>query len=127
MAELAKRGAFLGVSTVLAEMEEGEQFIDAVNFANEATPRRESIVANSIASAIEGEFGDCHRTDRASGSRLWINPLMPFYWAFELEAVAKRNLYIDLLSETQTMTEVLNAITIFRGNCPGKGWEEMPV
>ncbi len=54
-------------------------------------------------------------------------PLMPMYWAFELEPIVRRNLYIDRLKETQTITEVLHAITKFRGECPGKGWEEMPV
>ena len=43
--------------------------------------------------------------------------LFGFWWA-----VARRNLYIDQLAGTQTITEVLPAITKFRGSCSGKGW-----
>ena len=52
---------------------------------------------------------------------------MPMYWAFELEAVVRRNLYVDRLGGTQTITEVLQAITKFRGECPGRAWEQIPV
>lgn len=127
VAALSSRGANLGVSSVLPGTLEGDAFIEAVDFANEKTPRRESIVANSIASAIEGEYGDIHRTDRTAGSSLWINPLMPIYWAFKLDAIVERNLYLNLLSETDTMYEVLKKITVFRGSIGEKPWESIPV
>ncbi|MEZ5301059.1 MAG: DUF1152 domain-containing protein [Verrucomicrobiales bacterium] len=94
---LSKRGGYLGLSALLPDMPESIAFLDAVRFANEQTPSRPSIVANSIASAIEGEFGDHHRTDRTARSKLWINPLMSIYWAFELTPVVERNLCLSAI------------------------------
>ena len=112
---------------MLPEMDGAKAFVDAVDFANERTAQRESIVANSIASAIEGGYGDEHRTARTRGSRLWINPLMPMYWAFDLPAVVERNLYVDALKDTQTMMDVLTRIQAYRGRVMDRPWEEMPV
>jgi hypothetical protein len=68
-------------------MPEVARYLEAVRFANEQMPAYQSIVTNSIASAIEGEYGDIHRTTRTAGSRLWINPLMSLYWGFDLTEV----------------------------------------
>lgn len=127
VADLTRTGSFLGVTAVLAEMREGKEFLDAVDFANERTPGRQSIVANSIASSIEGQFGDEHRIERTESSRLWINPLMPIYWAFGLRPVVERNLYIDTLYETESMADVSFRISAFRGQCGKRVWDEMPV
>lgn len=127
VAAITRSGGFLGVSAVLAEMPEGKAFLDAVDFANERTPGRQSIVANSIAASIEGQFGDHHRIERTRSSRLWINPLMPIYWAFTLRAVVERNLYIDTLYETESMAEVSFRISAFRGQCGKRSWDEMPL
>jgi hypothetical protein len=51
-------------------------------------PQHQSIVCNSIASALRGEFGDYHATSRTSASELFINPLMALYWTFEAHRVA---------------------------------------
>ncbi|MEZ0386612.1 MAG: DUF1152 domain-containing protein, partial [Verrucomicrobium sp.] len=106
VAELTRIGAFLGVSTVLPNTHGAAEFLSAVNHANQNTVHRQSIVANSIASAVEGHFGNSHRTRRTEGSELWISPLMPMYWAFQLEPVARRNLYLDSLRETRSLFEV---------------------
>lgn len=127
VADLTRSAAFLGVSAVLAEMSEGKEFLDAVDYANERTPGRQSIVANSIAASVEGQFGDHHRIDRTKGSRLWINPLMPIYWAFGLQAVVKRNLYIDTLYDTESLSDVLFQISVFRRRCKTRIWEDMPL
>ncbi len=127
VADLVRSGAFLGVSAVLAEMPEGKKFLDAVDFANERTPGRQSIVANSIAASIEGHFGDHHRIARTKSSRLWINPLMPIYWAFALQAVVERNLYIDTLYATESMADVSFQISAFRGQCGKRTWDEIPL
>lgn len=127
VAALTRHGAFLGIATVLEGMPEAHEFLAAVDYANARTPGRESIVANSIASAIQGHFGDYHRTDRTRSSRLWINPLMAFYWAFNLSAVAERNLYLKGLGDTETMADVVQRISDFRAQCVGHIWEDIPV
>jgi hypothetical protein len=123
---LASSGDFLGVAAVLANMPEGAEYLSAVDDANRRTVHP-SIVANSIASAVEGQYGDHHRTHRTAGSRLWINPLMPIYWAFELKAIARRNMYIDRLQETNTMVDVAVTIAAFRGEQEHRQWEDIPV
>ena len=126
VADLTQSGHFLGVSTVLPSTEGSAEFFSAVDYANVRTPRRESIVQNSLYSAIKGNFGDQHRTQRTVGSKLWINPIMPIYWAFELDGVVQRNLYIDQLSQTETMYDITTVIKRFRGQCGSRGRDNIP-
>ena len=76
--------------------------LDAVNAADMTVRQRPSIVNGRIVSAIEGHFGDYHRNPRTQSSKLFVNPLMSFLWAFDLAAVAWRNLYLDCLANTET-------------------------
>ena len=111
---LSSTGAFLGVFSLIAEMPEARQYIDAVNTVCARMPTQPSIVNTSIVSAIEGYFGDHHRTDRTAGSTLWINPLMSMYWTFELDPVTERLLYRDFISDTRTFVEIILRIEAFR-------------
>ena len=101
VAALITEGGFLGAAALLERMPEVQLYIDAVNAAEVATSRQPSIVNGSIVSAIEGRFGDYHRNPRTQSSKLFINPLMSLLWAFDLAAVARRNLYLDRLADTQ--------------------------
>ena len=127
VAALTASGDFLGVASVLPGSEGAEAFVSAVDFANERTIGRESIVQNSLASAVEGSFGDHHRTERTRGSHLWINPLMPVYWGFHLAGVARRNLYLERITVTESMFEITSVIQQFLGQIGTRGWDEMPV
>jgi hypothetical protein len=109
VATLVKEGGFLGVFSALKEMPEVQQYIAAVKYANDQMQGMESIVSNSIVSAIEGEYGDFHTNKRTFGSELWINPLMSMFWCFDLKAVMKQNLYYHLIKNTNSLAE-LNAI-----------------
>lgn len=66
-----------------------------------------------IASAALGEFGDVHRSDRTRNGKLFINPLMTLLWAFDLEGVAKQNLYLRALAQTKTIWDVQRVIEAF--------------
>lgn len=114
VAAMAREGGFLGTLSLLEHMPEVARYREAVAFATEQMPRSPSIVSTSIVAAIEGEYGDVHRTERTQGSKLWINPLMGMYWGFDLDAVARRCLYLDLISETETAFEVHAIIERFR-------------
>jgi hypothetical protein len=107
-------------------MSEAQLFVDAVAHANSHTPGRPSIVANSIAAAVVGQFGDHHATNRTYGSELWINPLMPIYWSFTVESVYERNLYVRAIEHTEIMSEVAKAIAWFRDHRPAREWEAIP-
>jgi hypothetical protein len=112
VAALTTDGGFLGATALLDRMPEIRLYTDAVRAADSAMSRRPSIVNGSIVSAIEGHFGNYHRNRQTSG-RLFINPLMSLLWAFDLAAVAKRNLYLDRLTDTETNWDVHLAIANF--------------
>lgn len=113
-ADLARAGAFLGTFSLLSQQEEGRAYLDAVRFATEQEPHRPSIVNTSIAAAVHGHFGDHHSTERTAGSKLFINPLMGIYWCYELGAVIERILYKELIVDTETFSELLRIIEVYR-------------
>ncbi len=127
IAALTQRRAFHGVMSLLPQMPEAQALLSAVDFANQRTLRRESIVCSSIASAVEGRFGNYHRNARTNGTKLWINPLMNMYWAFQLDAVVERCLYASDLEKTQTQSDVIERIHAFRRNTTARSWEEIPL
>jgi hypothetical protein len=112
VAALTAEGAFLGATALLERMPEVRVYLNAVNAADMAT-RQTSIVNGSIVSAIEGHFGDYHRNPHTQSSPLFINPLMTLLWAFDLAAVARRNLYLDRLADTETNWDIHLAIADF--------------
>jgi len=126
VAALTSEGAFLGATALLERMPEVRLYLDAVNAADMTTSRRPSIVNGSIVSAIEGRFGDYHRNLRTQSSTLFINPLMSLLWAFDLAAVARRNLYLERLADTQTSWDVHLAIERFCETVRPRPWETIP-
>lgn len=113
VAALSREDAYLGAFSLDPRDAEVDAYLDAVHDLCERQPHH-SIVNTSLASAIEGHYGDYHRSHRTAGSRLWINPLMSLYWAFELAAVANRVLYADAIASTDTFEELHHAIGRFR-------------
>jgi hypothetical protein len=99
-------------------MEEAQLYLQAVDYLNRTVPGSPSVVNNSIASALEGEFGDVHRSWRTSGNKLFISPLMAMYWAFDLDAVARRCLYLPELLESRSYADVERVVRDFRENYP---------
>eukprot|EP01090_Pellita_catalonica_P003485 TRINITY_DN13156_c0_g1_i1.p1 TRINITY_DN13156_c0_g1~~TRINITY_DN13156_c0_g1_i1.p1 ORF type:complete len:334 (-),score=49.33 TRINITY_DN13156_c0_g1_i1:70-927(-) len=117
VAELSKQGGFLGSWSLLAEHPSAQKMISAYNAC---TPRN-SIVCASVTSAIEGHSGNYHHPatkNRTRGSKLFINPLMTLYWAFDLPILAKNVLYINLLKDTEDYTQVQIAIHKFHAAYP---------
>lgn len=126
-AALATDGGYLGAWSLARDTEEFELYQAACEFVSARMPRHPSIVNTSIISAIKGEFGNYHATKRTEGSTLFINPLMGLYWAFRLEPVARRNLYLDRIRETDTYRDLSLAIEEFRAGLPKtRPWREMP-
>lgn len=128
VAELSRAGGFLGTFALTAQMPEVRRYLEAISYACDRMPAAPSIVGTSIASAIEGHYGDHHRVERTRGSQLWINPLMTLYWSFELGAVARRCLYLEAIKNTASNFEIAAVIEAFRNSCPAiKDWEDIPV
>jgi hypothetical protein len=117
VADFTREGSFLGALSLVRDMPEVRLYTEAVEAVFAAMPDHPSIVNASILSALEGHYGDHHRTSRTKGSRLWINPLMALYWCFRLAPVARRILYLDAIKETRTLWNVIEAIDAFRRGC----------
>lgn len=114
VATLSREGAYLGSFHLLPQMPEAQQYKDLLYFANEKMPDMESIVSNSIISALEGEYGDYHKTKRTKNSELWINPLMTIYWAFDLKAVVEKVAYYDYVKDTDSVREFMSGLRDYR-------------
>jgi len=84
VATLIAEAAFLGATALLERMPEVCSYLGAVNAVDSTMLQRSTIVNGSIASSVEGRFGNYHRYQRTSDSHLFINPLMSILWAFDL-------------------------------------------
>lgn len=118
IAALETGGAYLGAFSVPRSTREGALFVDAVAHAQAHTPDHPSIVNGSIAAAVQGAFGDVRFTSRTRGSELFINPLMSICFAFELDGLARRCLYLDRIENTHLIRQVSSAIAEFREEVP---------
>lgn len=127
VAEITRAGGFLGAWTITPEMPEAKLYRKVIDEVHRAMPRQPSIVNSSVLAAIEGQFGDYHETRRTAGSELFINPLMTLYWAFQLEHVARRILYLDRMLPTETYLDVQRVIHTFRASLPEtRDWKSLP-
>ena len=72
VASLSLDCGYLGSISGTKETPEGADFLDLVEFANARQPGLRSIVCNSIAYALRGNFGDYHSTSRTRGNELLI-------------------------------------------------------
>jgi len=118
VAALSREDAYLGAWSLVHDSDEFRFYREACEFTFARLPEQPSIVNTSIIAAIAGSFGDVHPTKRTEGSKLFINPLMGLYWSFRLENVARRNLYLDQIRNTNTAEEVALAIEKFRDSLP---------
>lgn len=126
-AALIEEGGYLGAWSMVREMEEFELYREALEFVSARMPRRESIVNTSIISAVNGWFGDQHGNRRTEGTELFINPLMALFWAFRLEYVARRNLYLERIAQTTSYAELSLAIETFRATLEKiRAWKNIP-
>lgn len=113
-AHLIRDGGFLGMFSLSQGSKQADAFLDLVDYANQRQPQHPSIVCNSIASALRGEFGNYHATSRTSGNELFISPLMTQYWTFQTSAVVRRMAYAGELAETERAEDARRIIDLHR-------------
>ena len=118
IAELTRDGAFRGALSFPPQTPEAAFFRAALDYTHERMPRRESIVNSSLRAAIDGQFGNYHATTRTHGSTMAISPLMAIYWTFQLNPVADRLLYRNLIRDTETYAQLSLAIETYRATLP---------
>jgi hypothetical protein len=128
IADLTRSGDYLGAWSLTPDMPGVVRYREAFEYVTQKMPTHLSIVSASVLDGIYGEFGNFHRTERTAGSELFINPLMGLYWAFNLSGIAKRNLYLEHIRDTQTAWEVRAAIEVFRSQLSAvKSWKGIPL
>ena len=127
VATMIRDGGFLGSFSVQKEQLEGAAWLDLVDYANRRLPDHPSIVCNSIASAVRGQFGDHHVTHRTAGSELFINPLMAQYWCFRLRHVVKRMQFAVAIKDTHFMQQVDVEIGRIRAKIKPRDWTAIPL
>jgi hypothetical protein len=117
VAEITRNQGYLGMFSLVEQMQEVQMYKLATESVFKSMPQQISIVSSSIISAIDGNYGDYHATPRTRNSKLWINPLMPVYWCFQLSTVAERILYREAMKNTDKYTDVNGVIKDFRESC----------
>ena len=110
VARLNRSGGYLGGMSLVRGMPEADAFLDLVDYANRRQSDDRSIVCNSIASALRGEFGDSHFTDHTIGTELFIDPLMTQYWMFDADRVSEHMTFAGALALTSTLREAVEVI-----------------
>lgn len=125
VAALTEASGYLGAWSLLPQMPE----VQAMAAAYDDTRKRQqaSIVNSSILAAIRGKFGDWHETSRTEGSTLYINPLMGLYWAFDLDAVVKRHLFIHELKECTDWIETARLTFQLHSAQQIREWQSLPM
>ncbi len=114
VAHLIKANAFLGGLMLTGDMPEVKNFVEATEFVFFEMRGYESVICSSVMSALEGHFGDYHRTRRTVGSELWINPLMLLYLAFDVTKVSENVLYFNEISGCESIEQVRKMLRDFR-------------
>ena len=108
VATLEKSGGYLGCFSVSRHSIEGQLYLEGYQAV--AKSMQPSIVSASITDAMLGHFGNHHSTPRTGSSKLFINPLMPICWSFELDKLVAEIPYADKLLKTKSAAEVMKII-----------------
>lgn len=99
-----------------------------MDYANMRMPNFKSIIANSVVSTLQGEYGDYHRTNRTKGSELWISPLMTTYWNFTVESVVSNLLYYRKIARIERFVETVHEIFEFKKNRENvREYKQLPI
>lgn len=126
-ARLSRDGDYLGGLALVRGTPEADTLLDFVDYANLRQSHYCSIVCNSIASALQGDYGDHRVTDRTSGTQVIINPLMTHYWAFKAERVVDHMEFAAALAATRAFAEASGAIELQRGFLDPKPLRSIPL
>jgi len=127
IAALTQAGGFLGSCSMTGQMEACQLYEDAVRCVHDKPFQPPSVINASVISAVQGQFGDYHLTEKTRGSRLWISPLMPIYWFFDLPAVAERNLFLADIRGADTFMEAAFAMLESRRKKPIRKATRIPL
>jgi hypothetical protein len=109
MADLAQRDAFLGMCALTKTMPEYRAYEEAVMAVHQQPFQDPSVINASIISAVRGEYGNYHLTEKTQGSRLWISPLMALYWFYDFPKVAEQHVVLPAIKDTISFQDAIRA------------------
>ena len=107
IASLTNAGGFLGSCSLIPLMESYQAYDEAVSYVQSNEFQDPSVINSSIVSAVRGNYGDYHLTEKTKRSQLWISPLMPIYWFFDFDCVVKQNLLLPEMEGTLLFRDAL--------------------
>ena len=108
VATLERDGGYLGCFSIPKDSIEGGLYLEGYRAI--CQHMQPSIVCASITDALLGQFGNYHSTKRTGNSKLFINPLMPIYWTFEVDKVVAKIPYAPALCSTTNYRDVTGII-----------------
>lgn len=107
IASVTKAGGFLGTCSLTPQMDSYQAYDEAVIHVQSNEFQDPSVINSSIVSAVRGNYGDYHLTEKTKRSRLWISPLMPLYWFFDFDTVVKQNMLLPEIEGTMLFRDAL--------------------
>ncbi|MFC1976156.1 DUF1152 domain-containing protein [Chloroflexota bacterium] len=127
IATLTQANAFLGACSLTPQMEVYQGYEEAVLYVQDQPFQDPSVINSSIVSAVQGHYGNYHFTEKTKGSRLWISPLMPLYWFFDLPLVARHNMLLSQLRGTKTISQALEIYATTASLVPRRKVSRIPL
>jgi hypothetical protein len=113
IAELTRMGGFLGAVSLEPEAVGSRFYRDCLEHIYQRQGFR-SVLAGTIASAVEGCFGRDEvplvLQERVQPGQLFLWPLMAVLWGFDVETVARRSLIANWIRECQTVPDCYTAV-----------------
>ena len=107
IASLTKAGGFLGSCSLTPQLESYQAYDEAVTYVQSNEFQDPSVINSSIISAVRGNYGDYHLTEKTKRNQLWISPLMPIYWFFDFDCIAKQNMLLPEFEGTLLFRDAL--------------------
>jgi hypothetical protein len=127
IAALTGAGAFHGVCSLTPAMPSFQAYAEAVEYVHAQRGQDPSVIHSSVVGATQGHYGDYHTIEKTQGKRLYLSPLMPLYWFFDLPAVAARNLLLTELAHSTTAGEAMATLARYRSFIPPRPSARIPL
>jgi hypothetical protein len=127
IASITREGGFLGTCSLVPQMESYQAYDEAVTYVQSQELQDPSVINSSIVSAVRGNFGNYHLTEKTRRSQLWISPLMPIYWFFDFDCVVKQNMLLPEIEGTNLFRDALYKVIAKAERMPRRTASKIPL
>ena len=127
IASLTKAGGFLGSCSLTPQMDSYQAYDAAVTHVQSKEFQDPSVINSSILSAVRGNYGDYHLTEKTKRSKLWISPLMPLYWFFDFDTVIQQNMLLSEIEGTILFRDALYKVIAKAERIPRRKATNIPL